>query len=172
MKKWLRNIIFIVIVGVVTFFIVKITAGVLRKDEVNAHIQSLPSLIGYSINGTATNIQDLSSGNATVVIYFSPDCEHCQYEASALKKNIASFHRVQIIMITRAGPDEIKAFEKSYGLYGIPFIHFLWDRDDLFSKTFGTMEFPSIFVYNKDYKLVKRYIGETKIAAIVKVIGD
>lgn len=167
-KKRLRYGIFFVLAGVVIFFIMKTTAGVRQKDKADALIQNLPSLTVYSLNGAATNIQELSNGNATVVIYFSPDCEYCQYEATELKKNITSFHQVQIIMITRSGPDEIRTFEKSYGLSGISFIHFLWDRDNLFPKTFGTMEFPSIFIYNKDHKLVKRYIGETKTEAILK----
>lgn len=172
MKKLLRYIILLIVIGLASFLLIRITASIRQKDAAAARIQMLPSIELYSLKGDKTNIRKLVKDRATVIIYFSPDCEYCQYEATELHQNFSAFQHTEIIMVTHADPAETMRFVHTYRLDSIPFIHFLLDKNNLFSKTFGTRVFPSIFIYNKDHKLIKKFIGETKIEAIMSAMED
>lgn len=174
MKKWLRYIILLIIIAVAAFLIIRTSATVRQKDIAAATIQTLPPLKVYSMNGDKVNIQDIAQDKAAIVIYFSPDCEHCQYEAASLHNHLPAFIETEAVlfMITRSDTAEAMPFARNYHLNNISFIHFLWDKDNSFFKTFGTQVFPSIFIYNKEHKLVKKFIGETKTEAILNSVGN
>ncbi len=106
-----------------------------------------------------------------MIIYFSPDCEYCQYEATQLKNDMRYFDRTEILMVTRSDEATTEEFARDYGLSQYSNVHFLLDKTDQFYKTFRTHFFPSIFIYNKEHKLIKKFIGETKIEAIVEAVG-
>jgi len=171
MKKLLRYIILLLIVTLSLFFIFQTRDRIQQKEATKEHIQQMPSLQLQNVAGGIVNIQEIAGQYPAVIIYFSSDCNHCQYEAAELKKNIQQFRNVQILMITRSSATETRQFAKDYGLDHTTNVHFLLDKTDAFYKTFGTHRFPSIFIYNREHQLIKKYIGETKIPAIVQDIN-
>lgn len=170
MKRIIRYIILLVVLCVGSFLLLRTVSGIRHKEVVAATVKQLPSLTFPTVNNSKVNIKNWAQDHAAVIIYFSPDCEHCQYEATELQKHLPDFQGTEIIMITRANAAEAKQFAKEYKLENISNIHFLLDPTDAFYRTFGTHEFPSIFIYDKSHRLIKRFIGETKIEAIISVL--
>src|SRR5689334_754278 len=98
----------------------RILAGILfvliavQKLEAQSADQIPPFKILLS-TGKFFNAGDLPKGKAIVLIYFAPDCEHCQVLMNELFQKIDSFRKVQIVLVTFKPVDEVAAFEKLYG---------------------------------------------------------
>ena len=108
----------------------------------------------------------------SVFIAFSPDCEHCQYEAKSLNERQHDLEKAQIVMFTSEKDSLTKVFSHSYGLDTVQNIKVISDEKNELYTAFGVKTIPSIFIYNKAGKLVKQYKGETKIDAIIKALND
>jgi peroxiredoxin len=151
-----------------------LVAGIIKtnkfKNEATAKTQLLPTLDFKQLSGKRFGNDSLPAGQPTVVYYYSPDCEHCQYEAGEIQKNLAQFQRATLVMVSTADSAAVAKFAAQYGLAKQPNIHFLLDSKGAFYKTFGTALVPSFFVYNGQHELVQKFAGETKIDAITKLI--
>ena len=65
-------------------------------------------------NNKILNAADLPKGKPLVLIYFDPDCDHCQKLMTELFKKINSFKKVEMVLITFKSVTEVAAFEKKY----------------------------------------------------------
>jgi thiol-disulfide isomerase/thioredoxin len=136
----------------------------IKKDLSEKAIQSMPQFNFQELNGISFETQDVDRNVENVIInYYHPDCEHCQYMVSEIKKSVALFQRVQFIMITSADSSKIITLDRKYQLSAIPNLKLLLDAHATFEDAFGAATIPSFFVYSKERKLIKKIIGETKI---------
>lgn len=140
------------------------------KQDAEDRIQILQHCCFESLEGKQICIDEFAPSIPTVIIYFHPECEHCQYEAKEIGIHTSEFVNTNLIMIT---PDHsiqrIKDFAAKNHLWEIDNFILLLDKRIAFKHYFGTATIPSVFIY-KDNKLIKKYIGETKIEAILKAI--
>src|ERR1700692_4880324 len=51
---------------------------------------------------TYYNASNVQKDKPVMIIYFDPECEHCQHFTAELIKNISKFSNVQIVMICDA----------------------------------------------------------------------
>ena len=109
---------------------------------------------------------------SSLVIYFNPDCEHCQYEARAIRDSLHRFAQTNIILISDEPAARLESFGEKYDLLNRPNVHILYDANGDFKQLFGTNSVPSIFIYNQERELVKHFKGETKIEAILKYMDN
>ncbi len=143
-----------------------------EKKAVAERIRITPSfsfddLYGYTFQNTDVNI-----GRSCLLIYFHPDCEHCQYEASLFIPNRRELTPYQILMISSDSIQNIKKFEEKYHLNEMDNVVMLHDPNYDFEKIFGTKMIPTSFIYDKKQKLKKIFKGEVKIEAILKNLED
>jgi thioredoxin-related protein len=57
---------------------------------------------------------DLPKDKPLVLIYFDPDCDHCQKLMTELFKKINSFKKAQMVLVTFKPVTEVAAFEKKH----------------------------------------------------------
>lgn len=79
-----------------------------------------PFTITKVADSTRFTKADLSRKKATIIIIFSPDCEHCQHETRELTANIKLFKKAQIIMASPLEHPILKKFYDEYGLAAYP----------------------------------------------------
>lgn len=132
--------------------------------------QTLPNFTFYNLDSVATSNNFIVKNKPVCIFYFNSDCEHCQYEAKEIDKNIALFNNIQIIMVSYNTQKEIATFKQEYKL-NYPNITFLQDPKYEFKNWFGKTSVPAVFIYNAKHQLVKEYHGETKIEAIIKSLN-
>ena len=141
------------------------------KKETENHIQTLQHGCFESLNGGQICIDEFDPRKPTVIIYFHPECEHCQYEASEIGKNPERFGKVNTIMVT---PDDsikrVEVFAIKYRLWEVDNLTILLDRKNQFKNQFGASIIPSVFIYGSDKKLLKMYKGEVQMKVIVQII--
>src|SRR6476659_8580275 len=74
--------------------------------------QSLPPFKMYRSDKTIFSAAELPKAKPTILIYFDPDCDHCQKLMKELFQKIDAFKKAEIIMVTFKPVEEVAAFEK------------------------------------------------------------
>src|SRR6476646_2312026 len=80
--------------------------------SVSAFSQGLPPFKMYRSDKTIFNAAELPKTKPLVLIYFDPDCEHCQKLMKELFLKIDAFKKAEIIMVTFKPIEAVAAFEK------------------------------------------------------------
>src|SRR5512144_647479 len=75
---------------------------------------SLPPFKMYLSNKTVFSATELPKEKPVIVIYFDPECDHCQKLMNDLFKKINSFKKAEIVIVTFKPVEEVAAFEKKY----------------------------------------------------------
>lgn len=142
-----------------------------RNKVVAGKMQTLPVFQFYNQNFKKFNAAQLQPGVSVCIFYYNAECEHCDYEAKEIRKHIKDFEKVQVVMVSTNLPKETKQFINQHQLENYAFITWLYDKEYCFYKWFGQSVTPSVYIYNKQHKLVKNYTGEVKISAIIKYLN-
>lgn len=136
--------------------------------------QDLPKFSFYDAAKKVFTQANLKPGQPLVVVYFDPDCDHCNKQAQLIQAEVSKFANAQMVWVAfPASIEAITAFGKKYfpAQFGKSFF-FLRDNDYTFDRSFGYSEAPSIYVYNKSRKLVKSYskkeVPAAELAALLK----
>jgi thioredoxin-related protein len=113
---------------------------------------------------------DLKRKKATIIMMFSPDCEHCQAETKELTEHIGLFKKAQIIMASPLDFNYLRKFYDEYKIADYPTITMGRDPGYFLGTFFKVRSFPAIFVYNKKGKLVTSFTGSTSVEQLAAAI--
>lgn len=130
----------------------------------------LPPFSISSIEGKeVTNKQLPTKYRYTCIIIFSPDCSHCEHEASELNKNADKFKNVLFIWDSYREMDLIKKFAAKYNLAGQPNV--IIGRDPSFSipTFFRPRMTPFVALYDKG-NLVRVWDQGAEVNELIKII--
>lgn len=130
--------------------------------------KSLPPFNILEVDSTTIfNTDKLPSGQPILLMYFSPDCEHCQHETESIIQNMDSLKDVKIVMCTALPFDKMRNFWAYYKLANYPNIIMGRDYEFFFSRHFGSQYVPYLAIYDRHKKLVKVFDGGTKVSTII-----
>lgn len=108
-------------------------------------------------NGKMFTYQDLKKNTPTVLVYFSPTCDHCKHFMNALMRNESQLKNKQIILITYLPLNEIKAFDQAYNAATKPYFKIGTEGlTFIVQKYYNIQKFPYIVLYDKQLKEVKK----------------
>lgn len=145
------------------------------NDTIPAHLKNL-KLPDFKLllPDSATNFytEQLSNKKTTILISFSPDCDHCKQQTKELTENIKSFKDVQIVMATTYPFEMMKAFYEEYKISS--YKNIVMGRDVLyfFPKYFHNHYLPLITVYNKKGELLHYYDGGLPTVELIKLVNQ
>ncbi|WP_321997816.1 redoxin domain-containing protein [Draconibacterium orientale] len=143
------------------------------KNRIAEQIQTLPKTFFSSPVGDTIYIDEFDLRKTLVMIYFHPECEHCQYEAQEIGQNAIAFNSCQLLMITSDDSiPRVEDFCNKYHLWELENFEILLDKQNRFKEVFGKAVIPSVYIYDKERKLKKQFFGETKLEAIIAEIGS
>jgi thiol-disulfide isomerase/thioredoxin len=167
-----RRLLLGLIIGVsvvsAVIMLVKIREKNIEKQMIANLIQTLPNLPISDLDSTQTTLyQALVEQKPTLLLFFNPSCEHCQYEASEISKHLLAFENTNLVFISWESLQDIRVFRKQY-FEGRHKPHCYKVELSVLSKTFGSLSVPCIYIYDSNKKLVKQYKGETKIELLME----
>jgi thiol-disulfide isomerase/thioredoxin len=150
---------------IIAAFLVSLFAtGVLYAQEATgdttAPYRKLPFVPSFSIlqtDSTWFNREQLPRRRPVLVIYFSPDCGHCQLEAEEINKHFEQLKGFEIVMASYKPVEDIKAFAETYQLLDKKNIHIGRDTKYFFAPFYRLKFTPFTAVYNKQGKLLATY---------------
>lgn len=106
-----------------------------------------------------------------MIMLFSPDCDHCQYETEQIIRHKEAFEKIQIVMATTAPFDKMLGFYQKYDLKSFDFITMGKDVNYLLPSFYDIRNFPFLAFYNKKKELISVFEGSMPIEKIVEELG-
>lgn len=157
MKNWLQFFLFLLLAGTIT---------AQTKTESEAPYKKDPKIPAFNIqlgDKTWFTREKLpKKGYAyTYIIYFSPDCGHCQHEAKELVKHMDSLSKAFFVFVGFKPLDEIQEFASYYGLDKFKNVKVGRDPTYFVPSFFRVTRTPFIVCYNNKGLLEKVYDPET-----------
>jgi thiol-disulfide isomerase/thioredoxin len=159
----------------ILLFSLIIAAGCTRAQTNDAPGSAIPP---YKILTTDSNwITPINlKHKKTVLIYFAPDCPHCQHLTMDMRQKIKQLGDAQIMMITWSNNYDIRAiknFVRDFDLKKYPNIQVGTEGYTyLIQKYFKIETTPYVAVYNSNGKLSKAFRKQPEIGDVLKAVKN
>ncbi|MBG6060685.1 peroxiredoxin [Flavobacterium sp. CG_9.1] len=168
MKKYLKLIILIIFISLLTFLGYQIVTKINHKKEVAANIKTIPTFKYQNINGEQFSNNNLKVDTPTLFIYFNSECEYCNEETKMIQERIEQFTPNQLVFVSFEKAKKIESFAKKYNLQNYDNIHFVCDTKVTFAATFDVQSLPCLVLYDKNQQLIEKIKGQTKVEVLLK----
>jgi thiol-disulfide isomerase/thioredoxin len=114
---------------------------------------------------------DLVKNKPVMIIYFAPDCPHCQKLINDMKPSMAKFKNIQVIMITFTDIRMVKTFENDYGLKAYPnFILGTEGYTYTVQRFYQLKHTPFVAIYGKNGQLVQSFEKQPEASDLLTAI--
>jgi thioredoxin-related protein len=152
---------FIVIIIFFLFFLL------LPSQNINA--QAIPPFKMQLTNGNAYTYKDVPKTKPLLIIYFAPDCGHCQALIREIIKKVNDFKKVEILLVSFEPLNMVTKFQKDYHLLQYSNIKCGTEAPTFYFKNlFNLDKTPFTALYNKKGKLIISYKDVPQIDGLVK----
>ncbi|MEO6637388.1 MAG: redoxin domain-containing protein [Ginsengibacter sp.] len=132
--------------------------------SLNVSSQTLPSFQIQETNGKVINSRSLVNDKPLVVIYFSPDCDHCTTLLKSVFSKIAFFKKATILLVSFRPLNELSLFEKEYQTAKYKNIIVGIEQPVFFLRNLYNLEStPFTALYDKKGKLIISYKKDTPL---------
>ena len=114
---------------------------------------------------------DLLKANPSIIIFFSPDCEHCQKETQKLTAGMELLKKPGIIMVSAMEHHFNKTFFEDYKIADYPNIILGREPTLALGTYLKVHSLPTTYVYDKKGNFIKVFKGNIpveEIAALLK----
>ncbi len=145
-----------------------------QKDSLPPYKQ-VPFIPSFTIQLTDSanfSKKDLPKKTPVVIIYFNPECGHCQAEATELSKNMDRFKKVFFVMAAYHDLGQIKEFGEVYGFDKFDNIKLGRDSKYFLPVFYDVKTTPFSAVYDKKGKLVKAFEHGMSVEELEKALFD
>lgn len=170
MKKLILVIIATLFLGGLTQLIAQENTPT-RPDAPYLTNKNIPAFNLLLADGKNFSQNDIPSSKYTIIIYFSPDCGHCQHEATEMVKNLDSLRHTYIVWAGSRSIPELKAFSEKYGVIGCPNMVYGQDQHYSIPSYYQVKYTPFVAVYDYRKQFVKAYEMGVEIPELLKLIG-
>ncbi|MBL7717891.1 MAG: thioredoxin family protein [Flavipsychrobacter sp.] len=142
------------------------------KDNPNAPYlkqKTLPAFDVLYLNGKDTfHTKDIPVGKPSVIVYFSPDCDHCKKVISAMLAQMDKMKDVNVYFMTFMPVIALEIFNRGYHLERYPSVKLIGqDFKMFFPEFYGVSSVPNVVLYNKNKKFVKLWKNDVTMEEIV-----
>jgi cytochrome oxidase Cu insertion factor (SCO1/SenC/PrrC family) len=107
----------------------------------------------------------------TVVIFFSPGCDHCLHQMDWMMKRSADLKKYQFVMATYQPVEELAEFNKKYNLAKHPNFHTGRDSKYYLPPFYQIRNFPYLAFYDKRGKLITTFEGNLSVDNMIKKLN-
>jgi len=142
-----------------------IGAGTLKAQAPGAG-SAIPPYRILTKDSTYLTPANLKKNKPVMVVYFSPDCTHCQHFTEELKlrmdneskSSVKTFRNTQIVMVTFTPLMNMKLFYVNFGLASYPNIVMGTEGSTyIVLRYYNVKNTPYIAVYDKKGKLIQGF---------------
>jgi peroxiredoxin len=128
----------------------------------------LPDMPLVRSDGTQFTARSLSG--KVMLVFFLPDCDHCQREARQISNNLSYFKNYSLYFVSTAPLPEQERFAREYNLTGQPNVSFAQASPEDLYKHFGVFPTPTVYLYREGGQLVKIFRDETPVEQIIAAL--
>lgn len=121
-------------------------------------------------SATTFSTYNIPDGKPIVLMFFSPDCDHCQMMTSHMLEHMKELKKARIYMLTPLSLPLLKDFAEKYKLDKYKNITYGKDYKYFFPVYYQVDYVPFIAVYDKDKNLVTSFEGDAKIEELIEAV--
>ena len=115
---------------------------------------------------------DVKKNRRTIVMFFSPDCEHCKHQTEAILADFSKFKDIEIVMATYQPFEELKEFNTHYRIYQYPNIKMGRDEKFFLPPFYKVRNLPYLALYDKKGQLITTFEGTQKVDTIMNAFKE
>jgi len=134
--------------------------------------QRFPELPPLSLlepdSSTVFTEKDLKKNIPTLVMVFSPDCDHCKKETEDILQEADKFKKIQIVMATPLSFEKMRTFYEEYKLADHENFKVGQDTRYLLMSFYSIHTLPFMAFYDKKGKLIDARQGNMTVADILE----
>ncbi len=109
----------------------------------------------------------LRRGLNTVVLFFDPDCDHCQQQAEWIADAAGQFKNTQFLWISTAPAARVVAFAQQYFTGTALPMRWALDTEYKVDDYFGYSTVPSLYIFGTSGRLKQTYRNEVAAELIL-----
>ena len=123
------------------------------------------------INNKNFRAFELKKTEPVMLVYFSPDCDHCKELTKEILKSAKTFGSKHLVMVTYFPIADVKKFANDLSIQNYPNIKVGTEGMTLVvQKHYNIRTFPFVALYNKSGKLSKMFREQAPPKDIVKAM--
>lgn len=128
----------------------------------------LPTAVFYKADRSVFSTSLIPKDKKIMIMFFDATCEHCQRVAADLSKNTKQLQKANIYLITQDEDKSINYFMDNFAkpLKTMKNVSILRDQDRVFIPLFHPKQYPSIYVYGTDKKLIFYTSNDKEVAKL------
>ena len=111
--------------------------------------------------------EDVKKNRRTIIMYFSPDCDHCKHQTESILADFSKFKDIEIIMATYQPMEELKQFNEHYRMAEHSNIKMGRDEKFFLPPFYKIRNLPYLALYDKKGNLITTFEGTQKIDTIL-----
>jgi thiol-disulfide isomerase/thioredoxin len=153
--------------GMMPILVLLVLAMLATPANAGAQANRLPPFRIMQSSGKVFRAEDLPMDKPIIIIYFSPECEHCETMMKEFFKNAAQFKEASVAMITYVAQDRVARFEKDYPVKKYANMYAGTEGTTFFVRDyFNISELPFAALYTKTGRFVLSFSREIPVQAL------
>ena len=166
-KQYIIKRIIVVFLSVfICAFIVLLIRNKTNKES--SPIDTFPSITAKLYKGGVYSVPIKYTEGKTVVVFFSPECEICETELSDILRNNVSSKNRWLFITHSFLKDELDYFLERIPIDTLQNSVLLLEDTPKYHSLFNVVGPPSLFVYNKEGKLIHSSYGGVLTSTLVE----
>jgi thioredoxin-related protein len=105
---------------------------------------------------------DIRKHRQTLIMFFSPDCDHCKHQTESILADFKKFKDIEIVMATYQPFGELKDFNDHYRLFEHNNIKIGRDEKFFLAPFYKIRNLPYLALYDKNGNLITTFEGTQK----------
>ena len=132
----------------------------------------IPSFTVLQTDSVFTNDKKIPNNKPVVIIYFSPECGHCQITADEFSKRMKEMRDIFFVWVSYYPLPEIKDFAKKFNLRQFNNIIIGRDPNYTIPSYFRVKFTPFMAVYNREHHLIQTYGQGTEADTLINLLKE
>ncbi len=166
--KRLLTVAFVSVVGILSYFSYQ---KIGQNKQAESAIQVLPKFELTDIfSNFPINHGNILSDKYTLLVFFNSHCDYCGYELEILNNARDLLIDTNVVLFSAEHPDSVRQFISEYNFAECENIFMGRGNYQNLVNWFGKLSAPTSFVYDKNMKLVKKFIGLRNIDVLLETL--
>jgi thiol-disulfide isomerase/thioredoxin len=149
-------------------------AGYSQQDETAGSINKIRQIPAFNIlkvpDSTGFTSRQLIKQAPLVLLFFNPDCDHCQEQVKELLAHKNELKQLQIVMVSALPYALIKTFYENYQVASMPNVIMGQDENFALGSIYKPARYPSLYLYDAGGSLAKVFAGNVTAAVLLNAV--